>query len=144
MNMNKMMVVGRLADIIVYTEASGNVDARVWGRLIVNRGGRGSGFDVFPFVAWGKYADLLRDYSCKGQELGLEGKIRTTSKRRNDGSWDNRFELVCSDVRLGQKPADKNQKETPAQKLQKEKSEIEQKGREIGEQLAREYMQNGF
>lgn len=103
MNINNCSFAGRLADNVEFREATDNGAARATGRLIINRPStkKDAGYDVIPFVAWGRYAETMAQYTHKGKELALTGSLRTNNARQADGSYKNYFELVVNLISLG-------------------------------------------
>ena len=113
MYMNHIDVVGRLVADIQFKKGDkedGSND-RGWGRLAVNPPGKKDAY-FMPFVCWGATARACNDHTQKGKELALSGELRTRSTEREDGSYDNYFEINCHSVSFG---ADaKNTKGAPA------------------------------
>jgi len=116
MDMNSIQLVGRLADNVSYSPASGERSSRAVGRLIVNRRPSQDGkrrYDAIQFVAWGKNADNLAAYTSKGKELGLTGELRVNNIRpeKEGDPWKNYTEVLIHHISFGR---DSNQ-----QKMQK-------------------------
>lgn len=106
MDDNNFSGIGRLAEAAMYfpEDKERNLSARATARLIINRmptpaGQRG--YDVIPLVAWGSHAETLRNYGASGKEVFVRGAIRTTSKKNDDGSYDNRWECKVERISLG-------------------------------------------
>lgn len=116
MDMNNVNLVGRLADDVKYSPASGGVAARATGRLIVNRLPGKDGkqkYDTIPVVAWGVHAENLAKYSSKGKELGILGEIRANSVPNPDGSYKNFIEVMIKEISFGRDSARKEVIEEP-------------------------------
>jgi hypothetical protein len=105
-----MTLCGRLLKDWRYTPAGQNstgqqVDARFWGRLIVNRSKEVA--DSYNFVAWGRDADVLNQYATVGKTLLLEGVPSQSNKKLEgilvDGKqvYQNYLELGVKTVVLG-------------------------------------------
>jgi single-stranded DNA-binding protein len=105
MDMNLWVGVGRLAENVKYYPATANSSARATGRIIVNRptrSGRGEKvYDAINIVAWDKHAENLARYTSKGKELTIRGELRTSYRRRGDGSYDNFCEIQIHFVSYG-------------------------------------------
>lgn len=106
MDINQVTLVGRLADNVQYTPATGTVSSRVVGRLIVNRPPSSDGqrrYDAIQIVAWDKHADNLARYTAKGKELGITGEIRVNNIRpqKEGDDWKNYVEVLVRGVSFG-------------------------------------------
>lgn len=53
-----------------------------------------------PVVAWGKTAEIIRDYVSKGQEIALEGKLVHRSYETDQGEKRYITEVKCHEVLL--------------------------------------------
>jgi single-strand DNA-binding protein len=59
----------------------------------------------FPsFVAFGKTAQVLRDYAVKGQALEIQGHLATSTYDDKDGERKFSTELIADRIQLGAKP----------------------------------------
>lgn len=108
MKLNTILVVGRLADKVVYTPAQGEASARAWFRLAVNRKRQKDAVDWIPCVCWGKQATAMADYTDKGKELTIQGELHTRKEEiegvtKPDGSkvFSNYCEINCEFVSFG-------------------------------------------
>jgi len=113
MDMNFNQYVGRLAETPRYypsrvDEQGRTIAARATARLIVNRipghtsrGDDGGKYDAIPIVGWGPHAETMRQYTAKGKEIGVTGKLRHNATRRQDGGWDNFYEVQIDCISLG-------------------------------------------
>jgi single-strand DNA-binding protein len=113
MYLNRITIIGRLVADPEFKKGS-NQDGsndRIWSRIAVNRPGNDEA-DFVPFVCWGATARAVSDHCKKGKVLILDGQLRTRSSQREDGSWDNYFEVNCNNVYFG--PDAKNTKQAPA------------------------------
>jgi len=127
MDINNCVEVGRLAEPVKYTPANKErkISAKATGRLAVNRPNyKGSipKTDYIPFVAWGNFAEVLKDYSSKGKELGLTGRWETNPVIAADGSTITYNELKVCDIQLGH--------DSQAVKTQKVVKQLAQDGRD--------------
>lgn len=114
MYLNRFTTIGRLVEDPTFKKGSaedGSND-RVWSRIAVNRPGSKDTADFFPFVCWGATARAVSDHCKKGKVLILDGQLRTRSTQRDDGTWDNYFEVNCNAVYFG--PDAKGTKNAPA------------------------------
>lgn len=111
MDVNNVVLTGRLADHVRYYPEKGGVSSRAVGRLIVNRppsSNGGSNYDTFQIVAWGKKADAMAKWTHKGKELSVVGSLRTNNKPRANGTgWDNYTEILVREQSFGR---DSNQR----------------------------------
>ena len=102
MYLNRITVIGRLvADPeLKKGDAADSSNDRVWGRVAVNRPGSDTA-DFVPFVCWGATARATAEHCKKGKEVTLDGQLRTRSTQREEGGWDNYFEINCGSVSFG-------------------------------------------
>ena len=54
-------------------------------------------------VAWGKTADIIENYTSKGKEIVINGKLSSRSYETKDGEKRYVTEVVCNQVVLTQK-----------------------------------------
>ena len=59
---------------------------------VESRVGNYSKTDFFPCVAWRELAELIANYTVKGQRIGIEGKLRSHTFEKN-GEKQARFEV---------------------------------------------------
>ena len=59
--------------------------------------------DFFNIVAWGKTAELLREYTRKGMLINVEGELRSSSYEK-DGQRLYRTDVVVSNFTRREKP----------------------------------------
>lgn len=83
--MNNTLLTGRLTrdPNMSYTQDQKPV-ARF--TLAVDRGSRDGGADFISCVAYDKTADVIGQYCKKGRLIGVQGKIRTGSYQKQDGT----------------------------------------------------------
>ncbi|MCU0104334.1 single-stranded DNA-binding protein [Acholeplasma vituli] len=56
--------------------------------------------DFIQCVAWNKSAEFMANYVCKGNMLGVEGRIQTRTYETNNGETRYVTEVVCDSVQL--------------------------------------------
>jgi single-strand DNA-binding protein len=107
MDVNKVILVGRLADDIMYEQGKGEKASRAVGKLIINRppspNSTKKAYDAVQIVAWGKTADNMANYTSKGKELAITGEIRTNAVAPTTagGEWKNYTEVMIREVSFG-------------------------------------------
>jgi single-strand DNA-binding protein len=104
--MNIITVTGRLTAAPTIRTSGDNVRAlfTVAIERPVSRDENGNRPADFPqFVAFGKTAEVLRDYAIKGQALEVQGHI-ATSTYDEDGDRFFNTELIADRIQLGAKP----------------------------------------
>lgn len=88
--MNKVILIGRLTrDMEIKYIAGEEKKAVARGTLAVDRRVRSDGgqqADFISCVAFGKTAEFLEKYGCKGVKFAVEGRIQTGSYTKNDGT----------------------------------------------------------
>lgn len=106
MNLNKVIIVGRLtADPELRTTPSGAHVASF--SLATNRnwtdkdGQKKEETEFHNIVAWGRQADVVNQFSKKGDLLLIEGRLQTRSWEGKDGQTRRTTEIVAERVQLG-------------------------------------------
>lgn len=97
--MNKFLGIGRLTADPKYTPATGDISSRLQFRIAVNRiksskATKEPGADYINCVAWGSYADLCSKHLYKGKQVAVDGRLTTNSKKKDDGTWDNFWNIT--------------------------------------------------
>ena len=86
--MNNVSLVGRLTKD-VELKYTGSQTAVVAGTLAVNRQFKNANgereADFINIVAWRKTAETIANYTSKGSQIGITGRIQTRSYDGNDG-----------------------------------------------------------
>ncbi len=99
--MNRVILIGRLTkDVEMRKTTSGTSVASF--TIAVNRRSRTEGqpdADFIGCVAWNKTAELLAQYTHKGSQIGVEGRIQTRNYER-DGQRVYVTEVVCESVQF--------------------------------------------
>ncbi|VTS14798.1 single-strand binding protein [Streptococcus pseudoporcinus] len=111
--MNNVSLVGRLTrDVeLKYTNSQ---TAVATGTLAVNRTFKSQNgereADFINIVAWRKTAEILSNYTSKGSQIGITGRIQTRNYEGNDGKRVYVTEVVAEQVALlDSKPENQNQ-----------------------------------
>lgn len=108
MNFNKTIVVGRVVrDIEVRYVGEGQM-AVTNNAVAINdrrkvRGEYEEETTFVDFVVFGKTAEVFAEYSGKGKEVLLEGKLRNDRWEDSDGNKRSKLELVVDKLVLGNK-----------------------------------------
>lgn len=113
MNLNKVMLIGRLAaDPEARTTPSGQsvVTLRVATNRVWNdrNGQKQEAVEFHSVVAWGNLADIASKYMKKGQLAFFEGRLQTRSWQGNDGVKRFRTEIVAENLQMGPKAGGMN------------------------------------
>ena len=110
MNLNKVIIIGRLAaDPESRTTTSGQevaslrvVTNRVWS----NQGGQKQEQAEFHNITlWGRLAQIANQYLKKGGLVMIEGRLQTHNWMGQDNVKRYRTEIVAENIQLGPKPA---------------------------------------
>ena len=100
--MNSVNAVGNLASDVDIREAGTKQDGspnKVASFLLaINRPGKDAGADFVRVSAWGGQAESCHTYLAKGKKVAVEGRIRTSRKENEDGSYTNYFEINANRV----------------------------------------------
>lgn len=117
--MNKAIVTGRLCkDIELRTLPTGSITTDFL--LAVDRRKKEDGADFISCVAWGKTAELLEQYTHKGDKLGFVGRIATRDYTNKDGVKQKITEVIIEDIEFLQ-PKQTQAAEKPAAPVAVEK-----------------------
>ncbi|MHB9782557.1 single-stranded DNA-binding protein [Streptococcus sp. 10F2] len=100
--MNRIFLIGRLTGTPELQKTPSNRSV-TRSKLAVKRryrdqsGERES--DFISIVAWGRLAEYITSYACKGSLIGVEGELRTR-RYEKDGQMHYLSEVLCSDFQL--------------------------------------------
>ena len=110
MNLNKVLIVGRLtADPELRTTASGTHVVSF--SVATNRnwtdkdGNRKEDTEFHNVVAWGRQADVVNQFSKKGNTILVEGRLQTRAWDGKDGQSRRTTEIIAERIQLGPRPA---------------------------------------
>lgn len=119
--MNNVSLVGRLTKDIEL-KYTGSQTAVATGTLAVNRQFKNANgereADFINIVAWRKTAETIANYTSKGSQIGITGRIQTRSYEGNDGKRVYVTEVVVETVMLLDGKSN-NQQPQPQQKQEK-------------------------
>jgi single-strand DNA-binding protein len=108
MNLNKVFLIGRLTQEVDFRYLpSGTAIATL--NLATNRvykdrtGNLKEEVEYHKVVAWGKLAELCRQYLSKGRLIFVEGRIRARNWLDNEGNKRINYEIVAENIRFGPK-----------------------------------------
>lgn len=101
--MNKVVLIGRLgADPVMKYMESGNAAANLrvaTSRFVTGQDGvRRELTEWHDVVCWGKTAEAVVEYTGKGSQVSIEGRIQTRSWDGQDGQKHYRTEIVAESV----------------------------------------------
>lgn len=101
--MNNVSLVGRLTKDVELKYTSSQT-AVATGTLAVNRQFKSANgekeVDFINIVAWRKTAEIIANYTSKGSQIGITGRIQTRSYEGNDGKRVYVAEVVAESVAL--------------------------------------------
>ena len=111
--MNNVTLVGRLTKDVELKHTNSQT-AVASGTLAVNRQFKSASgekeTDFINIVAWRKTAEILSNYTSKGSQIGITGRIQTRSYEGNDGKRVYVTEVVAeSIVLLDSRPSNEQQ-----------------------------------
>lgn len=103
MNLNKAMIIGNLTrDPEMRTTNSGQNVAtfsvatnRIWNNA---SGQRQESVEYHNVVAWGKLAEICRQFLTKGRKVYIEGRLQTRDWVGQDGVKRNRTEIITENM----------------------------------------------
>lgn len=110
MNLNKVFLIGNLTrDPELRTLPSGKpvtsfgvATNRIWND---QAGKRQTAAEFHNIVAFGRLAEIAKQYLVKGKIVFIEGRIQTRSWEGQDGAKRNRTEIVVEQMQLGPRGA---------------------------------------
>lgn len=106
--MNRVCLSGRLtADVELKTSSSGKSYSRF--SLAVDRLGKDAGADFINCTAFGRTAEVISQYTRKGDKIVVSGRIQTGSYER-DGRKVGTFDVVVDEVELPPKRKEETKK----------------------------------
>ena len=95
--MNNVTLIGRIAnDLEIKSTANGTPVCQF--NLAVNRFGEGA--DFIPVVVYKKQAENLAEYTVKGSQIAVSGRIQTRSYEAKDGTKRYTTEVIASKVQF--------------------------------------------
>jgi single-strand DNA-binding protein len=109
MNLNKVFLIGRLTKNPELRMTTGGTSVATCG-LATNHvfagkdGKKNETVEYHNLVFWGKIAEILNQYSKKGDLLMVEGRIQTREWQAKDGSARSTKEIVVESMQFGPKP----------------------------------------
>ena len=106
MNLNKVFLIGNLTrDPEMRTLPSGQpvttfgiATNRVWND---KAGKRQTNVEFHNVVAFGRLAEIIKQYLTKGKMVFIEGRIQTRSWEAQDGTKRNRTEIIVEQMQMG-------------------------------------------
>ncbi len=109
MNLNKIFLIGNLTrDPEMRALPSGQQVAtfgiatnRIWND---KAGKRQTAVEYHNIVAFGRLAEIIKQYLSKGKMVFIEGRIQTRNWEAQDGTKRNRTEIVVEQMQLGPRP----------------------------------------
>lgn len=95
--MNGVNLIGNIStDIFIRETANGTKTA--WFKVAVDREGKDAGADFIPVKAWNGTAGACEQWLSKGDKVGVTGRISTSRKDNDDGSFTDFFEVSARRV----------------------------------------------
>ncbi len=114
--LNKVMIIGNLGKEpeLRYTPSGRPVTtfpvavSRTWKS---NNGEKRSDTEWFKVVAWGKLAEICKEYLNKGQQVYIEGRLQTRRWEDKEGQQRTTVELIATEMTMLGDRREKNQTE---------------------------------
>lgn len=93
--MNKVLLCGRIATDISYRENGDKISTRF--SLAINRGkdknGQELGAYFIPIMAYGKIAENIKKFTCKGKKVLIEGHMQSGRYEKDEKTY---YSLNCT------------------------------------------------
>jgi len=118
--MNKVFLIGRLAadPEVRYTQNTTPVaNFRIAVRRVRKQEG-GPDVDYFPVVAWGRLAEIVRDYCNKGRQVADVGRLQNRSWEGQDGNTHYITEVIAEGLELLAQPSAQGTRQQPQKQPQ--------------------------
>jgi len=110
MNLNKVLIIGRLtADPQVRSTPSGQSVSSF--SMATNRywkdqaGNKKEETEFHNIVAWGRNAEIVRQFLVKGSIAMIEGRLKTRTWQDQQGQNRRTTEIIADNLQLGPRPA---------------------------------------
>ncbi|MEM5875680.1 MAG: single-stranded DNA-binding protein [Candidatus Aenigmatarchaeota archaeon] len=110
MNLNKVLLIGRLVQDVDFKIAPSGTPIAII-NLATNRlykdksGANKTETEFHRVVAWGKLAELCRDYLTKGRLIFVEGRIHYRTWLSADGTKKVTTEIIAENIIFGPRPS---------------------------------------
>lgn len=137
MNLNKVILIGNITKDIEVKSLPSGIGVTSFG-LATNRkwkdkdGNKQEQAEFHNIIAFGKQAEVLKQYCSKGDQLFIEGRLQTRSWDKEDGTKAYRTEIILENFQFGNK-AEKKETQTAQQKDEARPNEtvVDLDGREL-------------
>jgi single-strand DNA-binding protein len=109
MNLNKVLLIGRLTQDVDFRFLPSGLAIAIL-NLATNRvykdktGNFKEEVEYHKVIAWGKLAELCKQYLSKGRLVFVEGRIRSRTWIDTQGNKRINYEIVAENIRFGPKP----------------------------------------
>jgi len=119
MNLNKVIIIGRVTDDVQLRATSTNQSVanfsvatnRIWKS---KDGQKQEQTEFHNVVAWGRQAEIASQFLSKGGMVMIEGRLQTRSWEGKDGQSRRTTEIVCENLQLGPKSASSGSSARPS------------------------------
>lgn len=95
--MNNVTLIGNISTDLFPRETA-NGTKTIWFKLAVDREGKDAGADFVPVKAWNGTATACENWLTKGDRVAITGRISTSRKDNEDGSFVDFFEVSARRV----------------------------------------------
>ncbi len=108
MNLNKVFLIGRLVQDVDFKIAPSGTPIAIL-NIATNRsyrdrtGQQKTETEFHRIVAWGRLAELCRDYLSKGRLIMVEGRLHYRTWLAADGTKRNQTEIIAESIQFGPK-----------------------------------------
>lgn len=116
MNLNKVILIGNITKDIEVKSLPSGIGVTSFG-LATNRkwkdkdGNKQEQAEFHNIIAFGKQAEVLKQYCSKGDQLFIEGRLQTRNWDKEDGTKAYRTEIILENFQFGNK-AEKKETQT--------------------------------
>lgn len=116
MNLNKVILIGNITKDIEVKSLPSGISVTSFG-LATNRkwkdkdGNKQEQAEFHNIIAFGKQAEVLKQYCSKGDQLFIEGRLQTRNWDKEDGTKAYRTEIILENFQFGNR-AEKKETQT--------------------------------
>ncbi|MDZ4727441.1 MAG: single-stranded DNA-binding protein [Leptospira sp.] len=102
-DLNKVLLIGRLTRDPEFKSVNGSSVVNfsiASNRIYVSNGDKKEETNYFDCVAWGKLADILKQYAGKGKQVAIEGRLQQQSWETPEGKKASKIRIYVESAQL--------------------------------------------
>ncbi|TGL59683.1 single-stranded DNA-binding protein [Leptospira ognonensis] len=102
-DLNKVLLIGRMTRDPEFKSVNGSSVVNfslASNRIYVSNGDKKEETNYFDCVAWGKLADILKQYAGKGKQVAIEGRLQQQSWETPEGKKASKIRIYVESAQL--------------------------------------------